>query len=72
MVDGRKTMHRETQQALRGTYGRVLKTIIPYLSLVERMGDERQPLPAFAPHSTAAQAYTLLWDELTTRTLISN
>lgn len=68
MVDGRKTMHHETQTSLRNTYGRILQTTIPYLSLVERMGYERQPLPAFAPHSTAAQAYNQLWNELKTRT----
>jgi len=71
MVDRRKNMHRETEQTMRKTYRRMLETPIPYLSLVERMGDERQPIPAFAPRSTAAQAYVNLWNELTARTTLS-
>ncbi len=71
MVDRRKNMHRETELAMRDTYRRMLDTPIPYLSLVERMGDERQPIPAFAPRSTAAQAYVNLWNELTANTALA-
>ena len=63
-------MHHETEHTMRETYRRMLDTAIPYLSLVERMGDERQPIPAFAPRSTAAQAYVNLWHELTTKTAL--
>jgi cellulose biosynthesis protein BcsQ len=64
MVDRRKNMHNELMAEVRGSFPRVFRTPIPYLSLIERMGDERQPVPAFAPNSGAAAAYEKLWDEI--------
>lgn len=42
----------------------ILRTYIPYLSLVEQMGVYREPVVAFAPNSQAARAYQALWAEV--------
>jgi chromosome partitioning protein len=47
----------------------VARTVIPALSLIERMSVERAPVTAFAPRSTAARQYAALWAELTQRGL---
>lgn len=64
MVDRRKRMHHELMAKARETFDGMLAADIPYLAVVERMGDERQPVPAFAPSSPAAEAYRNLWAEL--------
>jgi cellulose biosynthesis protein BcsQ len=64
MVDRRKNMHKEFMAEVRSTFPRVFQTVIPYLSIVERMGVERQPVPAFSPKSNAAAAYQSLWAEI--------
>ncbi len=67
MVEKRKTLHQETMKAVRTTYGNVLTTTVPYRSVIERMGQERQPLPVFAARSDAASAYGMLWQEVRRR-----
>ena len=42
----------------------ILQSAIPYLSVVEQMGIKREPVPAFAAGSQAAEAYQALWDEV--------
>ena len=64
MVDRRKKLHQELQGAVRQEFSGVLRTIIPYSSTIEKMGLERQPVPAFAPRSFVAAAYQDLWDEV--------
>ena len=64
MVDRRKRMHHELMKAARENLDGILEADIPYLSMVERMGAERQPVPAFAPRTPAADAYRRLWEEL--------
>jgi chromosome partitioning protein len=63
MVDARKTLHREIIARLSSERGDVAAAAIPALSLVEQMAVRRQPLPAFAPRSVAAQRYEQLWAE---------
>jgi chromosome partitioning protein len=63
-VDGRKKMHREMATWARQNFAGVLRSVIPYLSHVERMGIYRQPVPAFAPASPASKAYQDLWGEI--------
>lgn len=65
MVDRRKTMHRDTQTTMRASENGLLQTTIPYLSAVEKMGTERQPIFGYSPRSAAAKAYRSLWQELT-------
>ncbi len=66
MVDRRKKMHREMATALFNQFEGILRSAIPYRSQVEQMGIYREPVPAFAPRSSAAQAYHALWAEIQT------
>jgi chromosome partitioning protein len=67
MVDGRKRLHREVIDRLRGERSDLARTIIPALSLVEQMAVRRAPLPAFAPRSEVARRYEELWAEVRRR-----
>jgi cellulose biosynthesis protein BcsQ len=67
LVDRRKKMHKETMAMVSAEQKRVLESVIPYSSVVERMGVEREPVAAFSPKSVAAQAYQNLWAEITER-----
>jgi chromosome partitioning protein len=64
MVDRRKRLHRETVDALRQQRDDIASTVIPALSLIEQMAVRREPVPYFAPRSTAARRYADLWHEL--------
>lgn len=63
MVDHRKNLHHETMEKF---YKDKLffKNYIPYLSDVEKMGTNQQPLFEYANSSYAAQCYRDLWNEI--------
>jgi cellulose biosynthesis protein BcsQ len=61
MVDKRKNMHNELMAMMVKEYDGVLRSLIPYLSQIERMGIDRQPVAASAPESVASKAYRNLW-----------
>ena len=67
MVDRRKKLHRSIVAAAADQTPRFLDTVIPYASVVEKMGIERAPLAAFAERSAAATAYQKLWAEVAVR-----
>jgi chromosome partitioning protein len=68
MVQGVKSLHGETIAQMRQAEGkRLLRSQIPFASEIERMGVHRAPVLATAPRSAAAEAYTLLHDELMDR-----
>lgn len=63
MVDHRKNLHHEVmQQFYRDKL--FFKNYIPYLSDVEKMGINQQPLFEYANSSYAAQCYRDLWHEV--------
>jgi cellulose biosynthesis protein BcsQ len=63
MVDHRKNLHHEVMNDFyKDKY--FLKSYIPYLSDVEKMGVHQAPLETFAPSSYAAQCYRDLWKEI--------
>ena len=64
MVDARKKLHRQIMTTVRDQYSGILRSIIPYLSQIEQMGIYREPVPAFAPGSNAADCYQSLWTEM--------
>jgi cellulose biosynthesis protein BcsQ len=66
MVDRRKRLHRDVIDQV-GRRRRVLKSRIPAATDVERMGQRRKPVGAFAPHSRSAHAYRELWAEAKAR-----
>jgi chromosome partitioning protein len=63
MIDRRKRLHLDIAARLPAERDDVAATAIPALSLIERMSEERAPVPAFAPRSQAARAYRQLWAE---------
>jgi cellulose biosynthesis protein BcsQ len=67
MVDRRKRLHRDVIDDVGSSRKRVLRSRIPATSDVERMGERRKPVLAYAPKSRAATAYRDLWTEAKTR-----
>jgi cellulose biosynthesis protein BcsQ len=64
MMEARKRMHRDLMEQMTGNDNRFLRTIIPYLSDIERMGLEREPVVSSKPTSLAARRYRELWEEI--------
>lgn len=64
MVERQKKLHQELMVTLPKKYKRFLKTVIPYSSVIERMGIERAPVEVFEPGSIAARAFSSLWAEI--------
>lgn len=67
MVDRRKNIHRLITNHRPMGMGKFLDQVVPYASVVERMGTERTPIELFARSSPAASAFRVLWRELKTR-----
>jgi cellulose biosynthesis protein BcsQ len=67
MVDGRKRLHRDVIASLAADHGELLHAAIPSASDVERMGERRTVLERFAPRGRAAEAYRVLWHEISER-----
>jgi len=68
MTKGRRRRHRRAMTALAESHQlKVLEAAIPTSEEVEEMGEERQPVAAFAPKSRAAIAYGELWAEVQDR-----
>ena len=70
MVERRKALHRDVANTIFSKHKRILRTAIPYLSEVEKMGIRRMPLCAFAPQSPAADSYEALWQEIVDSVLV--
>ena len=64
MVDRRKRLHQDVIATPSDPRCKVLETVVPYATEVERMGLERRPVTDYAPRSKAGRAYQALWDEL--------
>jgi chromosome partitioning protein len=64
MVDRRKRLHRDLVAQLSAERPGILSTAIPALSIIEQMAEQRAPVTAFAPHSTATKCYEALWREV--------
>lgn len=64
MVDRRKRLHHSFMESVRAGREGVLESFIPYASDVERMGEARAPLGAFAGSGKSAKAYEALWSEV--------
>ena len=67
MVERRKRLHLETMAELFARYPSMLKTMIPYLADIEKMGLYRTPVMRHLPQSAATNAYLRLWQEITRR-----
>ena len=72
MVDKRKKLHLETLSTGQTDIKGLLRTSIPYLSIVEYMGVRRAPVGAFAPKSNATALFGALWTEVVLRAKLSS
>jgi chromosome partitioning protein len=61
MVDRRKRLHRDIVEHVSARRSDIAATTIPALSVIEQMALRRQPLPAYAARSQAAERYEQLW-----------
>ena len=64
MVDRHKKMHKELMLSVSKNFKGVLKSFIPYLAQVEKMGIYRAPVAVFAPGSLASKSYQNLWSKV--------
>jgi chromosome partitioning protein len=60
-VDRRKRAHREAIEQLPAAEKSIIPIFVPATVIVERMGELRAPVGAYAPTSEAAQAYAGIW-----------
>ncbi|HEY2551257.1 MAG TPA: ParA family protein [Streptosporangiaceae bacterium] len=67
MIDRRKRLHLDIAAQLPGQRSDVAATVIPALSIIERMSVERAPVTAFSPRSLAGRRYSELWREARSR-----
>lgn len=65
LVDRRKLSHRRAAEDLPAEHPEILDVVVPASVVVERMGDERAPVAAFAARHPVAQAYSQLWTAIT-------
>jgi chromosome partitioning protein len=72
MVDRRKKLHLETTEDNQSVIKGVLRTSIPYLSIIEYMGVHRAPVGLFAPKSQAAVLFDQLWTEIVLRAKLNS
>jgi cellulose biosynthesis protein BcsQ len=72
MVDRRKKLHLDIMGNGQADIKGLLRTSIPYLSIIEYMGVKRAPVGAFAPKSTAAEAFADLWTEVVVRAQLNS
>lgn len=67
MVDRRRQLQCNLVSEFAARHPEVLRSFIPYSSQVERMGEHRAPLHAFAATSPGARAFAALWDAFKAR-----
>lgn len=67
MVDRRRQLHCDLITAFASEHPEVLRSFVPYTSLVEKMGEQRAPVQAFAASSPGARAFAALWQALCAR-----
>ena len=66
LVDRRKNLHKELIERNAELFDHPSRAMIPYSSLVERMGEEGLPLEVLSPNSEPAAGYRQLWAEMKT------
>ena len=71
MVDRRRQLQCQLVTSFAQMHPEVLPSFIPYASQVERMGEHRAPLSAFAPASPGARAFVALWQAICLRIAIA-
>jgi cellulose biosynthesis protein BcsQ len=72
MADRRKKLHLEIMDPGQTDIKGLLRTSVPYLSIIEYMGVRRAPVGAFAPRSSAAEIFSELWTEVVLRAKLNS
>ncbi len=67
MVDRRKRLHRELIIEFAQSHPDLLRSYIPYAAEIERMGEHRAPVNAYADSSAGGRAFLALWAALAER-----
>lgn len=67
MVDRRKSLHRELIVEFARSHPELLRSFVPYAADVERMGEHRAPVNAYADTSPGGRAFRALWAALNER-----
>jgi chromosome partitioning protein len=67
MVDRRRQLHCGIVTSFAAEHPELLRSFVPYTSLVERMGEQRAPVQVFAAGSPGARAFEALWKACATR-----
>lgn len=67
MVEKRKTMHIRTMEEFLFKNSNTINVSVPFLSIIERMGEYRSPVAHKYPYYEASFCYKKLWKELKTR-----
>lgn len=67
MVEKRKSMHSRIMNEFLEKHPRTINVGIPYLSLIEKMGEYRSPVTHKYPYYEASFCYKKLWKELKTK-----
>ena len=72
MVDRRKRLHRDLIIEFAQTHPDLLRSYIPYAAEIERMGEHRAPVNAYADNSAGGRAFLALWAALGERLEIAS
>jgi cellulose biosynthesis protein BcsQ len=64
MVDLHRNLHRQLVEQPPEQLRRLMLSYIPYSSMIEKMGEFRAPVTAFAASHPAGRAYTQLWQDI--------
>jgi chromosome partitioning protein len=64
MVQGQKRVHADSMRRMKKDLPQCLKNRIPFLSDVEKMGENRSPVAEYASHKPIYNHYNGLWNEL--------
>lgn len=67
MVDRRKSLHRGLIIEFARSHPDLLRSYIPYAAEIERMGEHRAPVNAYADSSAGGRAFRALWAALSER-----
>ena len=67
MVDRRKSLHRDLIIEFARSHPALLRSYIPYAAEIERMGEHRAAVNAYADNSSGGRAFRALWAALRER-----
>ncbi|MDO9452602.1 MAG: AAA family ATPase [Stagnimonas sp.] len=64
LADRRRGLHRALIEAPPKSMPKLLRAVVPYSAIIEKMGEHKAPVEDYASDHPAAEAYRLLWQEV--------